>query len=794
MANKQLFIDGQVFQSAAWDRGMGKYSLALIKAVLADETCGYQEVSIIFTKHLPLPSEVKQLIESMASNIKYIFADLKIPDDPSKADIHKLQKVNQLVLDSLIRKQSQLSGSQPDFLILALFIDQVCSTFPTQGNKILLFYDLIPLQYYERYGKLSSYTNYLARFKTIFEADIILTISQTVADDVALNLGIANSKIFNIDGAPIQRSAHTSRKLSRPIPKRYVLMPSGDDLRKNNLRAAQGFEAYREASNDKDIALIITSSFQTTTRRNIGTYSDKIIFTGNVSEEELHWLYKHAEALLFVSEYEGLGLPILEAVEVNIPIVCSNLTVFNEISPSAFYYADQSDSYSIGTSLADAIERRGFDIKVKEYPEILKRYSWENTARKALLAIKQLEAKPTIIHERKRIAVFSPTPSGYSAIGKLVMQLHPAMSQYFDIDYYVENGKSQQAFTRPNYLPFISEVFPARDFSRKQYKNYDAVLYHVGNSEFHVETIKNALYLPGYAIFHDTYLTDVFEGPLAHYNYISDDRLEAEALLDKKIKNPNASYISSIVNNQLGLIAHSKYTKNALQKSCLDSTTPMLKANLPTASPKQIRHRIQKENLTIGLAGIIHPAKGLDIIEAIAQTDKFYECKIHIFGLSLVTGEVINRLESYPNVTVNTNVTDFQFQAMLSQLDILINFRTQYKGETSLATIEAMRFGVVPMVREIGWYDELPEDAVVKVSSSEELIKKLKTFIDDPVELDKMREAGRKYITGSHTYQGYAQQLYEFISHHAKANKIDKLADAIKEGGSLSAIKRIISS
>jgi glycosyltransferase involved in cell wall biosynthesis len=794
MANKQLFIDGQVFQSAAWDRGMGKYSLALIKAVLADKTCEYQEVSIIFTKHLPLPAEAKQRIDDVGPNIKYIFADLKVPDDPSKANINKLQAANQSVLDSLIRKKSRPSESKYDFLILALFIDQVCSTFPTQGNKILLFYDLIPLQYHERYGKLSSYTNYLARYKTIFEADTILTISQTVADDVALNLGIANSKIFNIDGAPIQRSAQTSRKPSRSIPKRYVLMPSGDDLRKNNLRAAQGFEAYRQANHDEDIALIITSSFQTTTRRNIETYSDKIIFTGNVSEEELHWLYKHAEALLFVSEYEGLGLPILEAAEVNIPIVCSNLTVFNEISPSAFYYADQSDSYSIGASLTDAMERKDFDIKAKEYPEILKRYSWESTAHKTLLAIKQLKSSSTVIHEKKRIAVFAPTPSGYSAIGKLVMQLHPAMSQYFDIDYYVENGKSQQDFTRPNYLPFISEVFPARDFSRKRYKDYDAVLYHVGNSEFHIETIKNALYLPGYAIFHDTYLTDVFEGPLLNYNYISDDRLKAEAVIDKKIKNPNASYISSIVNNQVGLITHSLYTKNALQKSCLDSTIPLLKTNLPTASPKQIRHRMQRGNLNIGLAGIIHPAKGLDVVEAIAQSDKFYDCNIHIFGLSLVTAEVINRLESYPNVTVNTNVTDFQFQSMLSQLDILINFRTQYKGETSLATIEAMRFGVVPIVKKVGWYDELPESAVIKVSNSDELIKKLAKLIDDPLKLEEIREAGKKYIAENHTYQSYAKYLYEFINSHVATNKIDKVADVIKEGGSLSAIRRIISS
>jgi glycosyltransferase involved in cell wall biosynthesis len=790
MANKQLFIDGQVFQSAAWDRGMGKYSLALLKAILADRGNNYKEIYIIFTKHLDLPTGAKKLIKQVAPEAKHIFTDLKIPDDPSSFDVAKFQKANREVLDAAIGLYSQADGNAVDFMIMSLFIDQVCSTFPTQGKKILLFYDLIPLQYDERYGKLSSYPNYLARFKTIFEADAILTISQTVADDVALYLGISSKKIFNIDGAPIERSTLAPRKPDIRLPNRYVLMPSGDDLRKNNLRAVQGFEAYRQISQDNDVSLLITSSFHTVTQRDLKAYSDNIVFTGNVSEEELHWLYANASALLFVSEYEGLGLPILEAAEVSKPIVCSNLTVFNEISPTAFYYADQFDSYSIGSSLTAAMDKKDFNTKAKEYPDILKRYTWENTAKKAVAAIQTTNANTPAI-KKIRLAVFSPTPSGYSAIGKLVMQLHPAMSRYFDIDYYLEEGKSQQPFTRSNYLPFIAQVFPADDFDKNKYKQYDAVLYHIGNSEFHLETIKNALYLPGYAVFHDTYLTDVFEGPLVNYNYISRDRLEAEALLDKKIKNPRASYISSLANNQLGLIAHSAYTQAALQKSCIDSATPTLKTNLPTATPKQIIRRLQKEHVTIGLAGIIHPAKGLEIIEAIAQSDKFYECQIHIFGLSLVTEEVINRLEAYPNVTVDTNVTDFQFQSMLSQLDILVNFRTQYRGETSMATIEAMRFGVIPIVKKVGWYNELPDNSVVKVADQNELMTELELLIADQPRRQKMKAAARQLIAQSFNYEAYAKNLYEFLLTETGSGQPTEISNAIKKGASLQQLKNV---
>ncbi len=789
--SKVLFIDGQVFQSVAWDRGMGKYSLAMMEATLKSKGYDYDKTYIIFTDSMPLDPAAKKLISQATPSAKHIFCGVKTPDDPSTADIPAMQQANESILEAVIAKSIK-QGDTCDFLILSLFIDQVSSVFPPSCRKILLFYDLIPLQYNERYGLLASYNNYLARYKTLFEADIILTISQTVADDVALNLGIAQHKIFNINGAPIARMTAHAKKPKLDVPSKFVLMPSGDDIRKNNVRAVQGFEAYLRATQDSETMLVITSFFTQPTRETLKTYSSRIIFTGNVAEEELRWLYLNAKALLFVPEYEGLGLPILEAAEVDKPIVCSNLTVFNEISQTAFYYSDPFDPFSIAAALKDALGGVPAEDKIAEYPAILARYTWENTASAALDALSQTDPEPAPHLQRLKLAVLTPTPSGYSAIGKLVMQLHPAMEQYFEIDYYVETGKTYKDFSRPNYLPYISKVYPVEDFNHKKYQKYDAVLYHVGNSEFHVEIIKNALHLPGYAIFHDTHLTDVFEGPLSIYGYITEDRLRAEAVLDKKIPNPKATYISSIVNNQLGLVAHSDYVKAAVAASSLKEGQ-VCKVNLPTAVPDQLSPKNPQAPITIGLAGIIHPAKGLDIIEELARLDEFFGCNIHIFGLSLVSDEVISRLEAYPNVQVDTNVTDFQFQSMLGQLDILINYRAEYRGETSLATIEAMRFGVIPIVRSTGWYDELPDGAVVKVRTQADLIAELKTFIADPKRLDAMKQAAREYIRGEHSYNSYASKLYDYMSVVPKAGgKELKLAAAIRSGASLSALKKLL--
>lgn len=785
--NRTLFIDGQVFQSAAWDRGMGKYSLALLRALVNETEYPYQQTYIIFTKNIPLIPEAIKQIKRAAPKAEHLVVDLKVPYDPSLENIPSMQQSNEEILDQVVSSNTG-NSSDASYMILALFVDQVCSVYPTVAKeRLLLFYDLIPLQYSERYGLLASYKNYLARFKVLFEADKILTISQTVADDVMLNLGISKAKLFNIDGAPIHRDTHYAHKPKGLTKGKFLLMPSGNDIRKNNVRAVQGFELYCQEAGISDMSLILTSHFDSETQTQLQACSEHIKFTGNVSEAELRWLYENSEALLFMPEYEGLGLPILEATEVDKPIVCSDLTVFNEISPEAFYYADQYDAQSIASAIGNALEQKDFEDKQKKYPGILERYTWKATAKKSIRAF-EASVQYANISKKLKLAVMSPTPGGYSAIGKFTLQLHSSLCEFFDVDYFIESGKTHTEFKRPDYLQYIANVMSASKFNHKSYAEYDAVLYHIGNSEFHLETIKDALHLPGFTIFHDTYLSNVFEGELLAYNYITQDRLEAEKMLDKKIGNKRVSYISSVVNNQLGLIAHSDYALESIKLSEVDQEKPAIKLNLPVVVPKLSAQKLDNHAVTLGLAGIIHPAKGLDLIEEIARSQASPNLIIRVFGLSLVGEDVIRRLRSYPNVYVDTDIPDFQFQNILRQLDVLVNFRPDYRGETSLATLEAMRFGVVPVVRKVGWYDELPDTVALKVKSQSEVIGAIQELVSDHPRLDRMKQNCKTFISENHSYELYAQGLYDLV----KSGISTDVSRALRRNASLKEIIDIL--
>jgi glycosyltransferase involved in cell wall biosynthesis len=792
--SRKIIIDGQIFQSQAWHRGMGKYSLQFF-ATLMKENNIYDDVHLIFTSQLPLEKDIEKILDGIAPHASKTMLNLKVPGEPQTPAMPKLQKHNQLKVETFVQNLAGKSSATIDFMIMGVFVDEVCSVFPDSTRNILVFYDLIPLLYSERYSKSPSYTNYLRHYKTVMQADKILSISQTVADDIVMYLGINAQKICNIDGAPINRKHRTAQKPKISMPKRFILMPSGDEIRKNNARAVLAFEEFRQ-SQLSDISLVITSSFQITTMQELSQISPQLIFTGNVPEEELQWLYENCQTVLFVPEYEGLGLPILEAVEARRPVVCSNLTVFNEMSDTVFYYANQLNPSSIAESLGQAAAGTDWASKKSEYGKIEERYKWPNTAKKALDFLRDsANGGPRFISPKKpRLAIFAPNPAGYSAIGKVVMMLHPELSRYFEIDYYLEDGKTKSwgNFRRPSYLPFIATTYKANEFSAKRYADYDAVLYHLGNSEFHLETTKNSLYLPGYAVIHDTHAKGLF-GELSRYGYISRERQVAEQELDGLIGSTNAEYLTSIVNAQRGTVVHSDYARRAVQQINI-SEVPIKKLDLPTGTPKLTKHKVDT-TFSIGFAGIIHEVKGTKILEQIINSPDFSDAHIYVFGIPVVEESFLKRLRSYTNVTLHTNPTDFQFQTMLSNMDVVVSYRPKYMGETSLTIIEAMRFGVTPLVRKVGWFDELPDDCVLKAVTGEDVMRQLLAIKQNTRAREQFGINAKKLTKEKNNYEVYARLLAEFISTGGPVkNPTDTIAARLREHVPLKVIENLVSS
>lgn len=76
-----------------------------------------------------------------------------------------------------------------------------------------------------------------------------------------------------------------------------------------------------------------------------------VLFTGFVTKEDLPYIYSQAEIFIYPSLFEGVGLPILEAMRSGVPVVTSNTTSLQEIVKDAAMTLDPLDVEALSQAM-----------------------------------------------------------------------------------------------------------------------------------------------------------------------------------------------------------------------------------------------------------------------------------------------------------------------------------------------------------------------------------------------------------------------------------------------------------
>lgn len=115
---------------------------------------------------------------------------------------------------------------------------------------------------------------------------------------------------------------------------------------------------------------------------NASPYKDDVIFTGYLKDEDLPKYYAGAEIMLYLSFFEGFGLPVLEAMSCGTPVICSNTSCFPEIVEELDIMVDPNDVGATEEKILQILSTLDFydDISQKCY-EKSQNYSWEETAK-----------------------------------------------------------------------------------------------------------------------------------------------------------------------------------------------------------------------------------------------------------------------------------------------------------------------------------------------------------------------------------------------------------------------------
>ena len=111
----------------------------------------------------------------------------------------------------------------------------------------------------------------------------------------------------------------------------------------------------------------------------------RVHFLGYVSDEDLPHLYRRATVFVLPSEYEGFGIPIIEAMSSGTPVICSGGSALGEVAGDAALRIDRFDAQTLSQALRRLLESRALRERAREKGLARAQlFSWDDTARRTL--------------------------------------------------------------------------------------------------------------------------------------------------------------------------------------------------------------------------------------------------------------------------------------------------------------------------------------------------------------------------------------------------------------------------
>ena len=96
-----------------------------------------------------------------------------------------------------------------------------------------------------------------------------------------------------------------------------------------------------------------------------GLYADRVHLSGRLSNNDIVEAMAGAEALVFVPWFEGFGIPLLEAMACEVPVIASNVTALPEVCGDAAFALVSPDS---SEDIAEAMLRLNRTQRMRKKP------------------------------------------------------------------------------------------------------------------------------------------------------------------------------------------------------------------------------------------------------------------------------------------------------------------------------------------------------------------------------------------------------------------------------------------
>ena len=723
-----------------------------------------------------------------------------------------------------------LASLQPDVVFISsLFEGQGDASVTSVGSFVALptaitLYDLIPLLHPKPYlDNPATRSWYMRKIDALRRADAWFAISESSRLEGVTHLGLDPLRCINVSAAAYdhfrqlaiapEREQALRRKYG--LHKPFVMYTGGIDPRKNLDGLISAF-AMLPANLSASHQLAIVCSANAEERATLLRLArDKqlseldVVVTGFVPEDDLVALYNLCDLFVFPSWHEGFGLPALEAMHCGAVVIGADTSSVPEVIGSDEALFDPHSEAAIAAKMVRGLTDADFRARrVAHGLAHARSFSWEASARRAIEGLERLHASAPMRQPiarrqgpRPRLAYVSPLPPERSGIAGYSKDLLPELARYYEIDLVTPLERLGD--------PLLEAAFPVRsiEWFRQHAQVFDRVLYHFGNSEFHAHMFDLLAEIPGTTVLHDFFLS----GARAHQEFSEGGGFEwtralheshGYAAVAERFQSADpAEFVFrypcnfDVLAQSQGVIVHSPHSKELAKRWFGESVArdwaliPLLRAPPTDVEGDRVRARaelgLSSDDFLVCAFGLMGPTKlnhrliDAWLASALASDGR---CRLVFVGehdASVYGRKLAHALQGQvtaARIEVTGWASDELFARYLAAADVAVQLRTQSRGETSAAVLDAIGRGLATIVNANGSMAFLPRDAVVMLPDEfidEDLSGALERLWLNADARHAVGASGRQIIRSGHApaacAEAYANAIEAFAANAATA-------------------------
>jgi len=618
----------------------------------------------------------------------------------------------------------------------------------TEIFKICLFYDLIQLEFPERYLAVPALrADFIVNLAWLRRYDIFASISEFSGNALVKRMAIDPAKIFVSNVAV--RPELLPRLDDEAVPfsaRKQIIVSGGGDPRKNP-ECALIAHAKSSILKNLGVTIAVFGSYPESMRdefrtlyRDAGGNAQDLVFYSHLSDEDLRQAYRHSLVTIVPSRAEGFSIPIVESNAAQTPVLASDVGAHPELARDPNWRFGPDEIERLQGQMERLAENEAIWVGLRDAQASLwTNYTIETVGQRFMDGVLGegppltiTPAAPAVLRgARPVLGVLSPLPPAHSGVADYTVATLRPLAAVADLHMFTATANAKWEDGWAALQPVSAARVSATDF--------DAVISVIGNSFHHSEILDYLLERGGACIAHDARQIDFY----FHERGVA----KALELASREMKRPVPQnelthwllnqrelptlFLSELVQASQPLLVHSATTAVEIER--LYGVAPRLLPFAQYRSPVYERlgktHRdktrkamcIEPGRILIVTFGIVSPDKApSELIWALHMLRKWgVDAEMVFCGLANPSmlrdlNPIIDQLGLGQFVrTFDTPIDDATYDNWLVAADIGVQLRTYFMGGLSGALSDCIA-AALPTIANVHLAEAMQSPGFVK--------------------------------------------------------------------------------